>query len=254
MSGGESGKLSADHDLVLHLTELRKRLIIASIWFVLSLAAGLYVSPRLLHFVKTHLGSVQVEWSVFALSDGIAVYMKCALMVGLLLSLPVFIYQLWAFARPGMTDAEAKSTLLYVPLSFGLFASGVLFGYAVALPMMISFMIKLNRSIGANEVYGIQHYVSFLVSFLLPMGIAFEMPLVMLLLTRIGLLSPGKLKQVRKYAYVGLAVLGSLISPPDFVSHLSVTLPLILLFEISAFVSMRYFRRREKQGLNPVLQ
>ncbi|SFI62376.1 sec-independent protein translocase protein TatC [Paenibacillus sp. UNC496MF] len=253
MSGAENGKLSVDRDLIAHLTELRKRLIVAAVWFVLALAAGLYVSPRLLHFVKTHLGSVKVEWSVFSLSDGLAVYMKCALMVGLLLSLPVFVYQLWAFARPGMTDSEAKATLMYVPLSVLLFASGVLFGYLVALPMMIAFMIKLNRSIGAHEVYGIQHYVSFLVSFLLPMGIAFEMPLVLLLLTRIGLLTPGKLKQVRKFAYVGLAVLGSLISPPDFVSHLSVTLPLILLFEISAFVSIRYFRRREKRGLKPAL-
>ncbi|QHW34945.1 twin-arginine translocase subunit TatC [Paenibacillus rhizovicinus] len=242
-----------DRDLIKHLTELRKRLIIASVWFVLSLAAGLYVSPRLLHFVKTHLGSVRVEWSVFALSDGIAVYMKCALMIGLMLSLPVFLYQIWAFARPGMTDAEAKSTLLYVPMSFFLFVVGVLFGYIVALPMMISFMIKLNHSIGANEVYGIQHYVSFLVSFLLPMGLAFEMPLVMLLLTRVGLLTPGKLKQVRKYAYVGLAVLGSLISPPDFVSHMSVTFPLILLFEISAFISMQYLRRRSKQAFKPAL-
>ncbi|MFC4811311.1 twin-arginine translocase subunit TatC [Paenibacillus sp. GCM10023250] len=253
MSGRENGKLSADRELIAHLTELRKRLIVAAAWFVLSLAAGLYASPRLLHFVKTHLGSVKVEWSVFSLSDGLAVYMKCALMVGLLLSLPVFVYQLWAFARPGMTESEAKATLMYVPLSLLLFAAGVLFGYLVALPMMIAFMIKLNRSIGAQEVYGIQHYVSFLVSFLLPMGIAFEMPLVLLLLTRIGLLTPGKLKQARKFAYVGLAVLGSLISPPDFVSHLSVTLPLILLFEISAFVSIRYFRRREKRALKPAM-
>lgn len=253
MSGGEGGKLSLDRDLIAHLTELRKRLIIASIWFVLSLAAGLYVSPRMLHFVKTHLGSVRVEWSVFALSDGIAVYMKCALMIGLLLSLPVFMYQIWAFARPGMTEAEARSTLFYVPLSFVLFLAGVLFGYTVALPMMISFMIKLNHSIGAHEVYGIQHYVSFLVSFLLPMGLAFEMPLVMLLLARVGLLSPGNLKQARKFAYVGLAVLGSLISPPDFVSHLSVTVPLILLFEISAWISMRYMRRKSKPSLEPAL-
>lgn len=249
----DEGKLSMDRDLIAHLTELRKRLILASIWFVMALAAGLYASPRILHFVKNNLGNVDVTWSVFALSDGIAVYMKCALMIGLLLSLPVFVYHLWAFARPGMTDGEARSTLLFVPMSFALFVCGVLFGYLVALPMMVSFMIRLNRSIGANEVYGIQHYVSFLVSFLLPMGLAFEMPLVLMFLARIGLLTPGKLKYARKYAYVGLAVLGSLISPPDFVSHLSVTLPLILLFEISAFVSMRYLRRREKKALRPAL-
>ncbi len=233
-----------DRDLVVHLSELRKRLIYVAACFIDALCVGLYASPRILSYIKAHLGSIDVEWSVFALSDGLVVYMKCALLVGFLLTLPVLLYHLWAFARPGMTESEAKGTLMYVPVSFLLFIFGVGFGYTVALPMMIRFMIKLNRGIGATEVYGIQHYVSFLTSFLLPMGIAFEMPLVMVFLTRIGLLTPDKLKQVRKYAYVGLAVLGSVISPPDFVSHLSVTVPLIALFEISSFISVRYHRRR----------
>ncbi|GLX70453.1 twin-arginine translocase subunit TatC [Paenibacillus glycanilyticus] len=231
-------------DLIGHLTELRKRLIYVAGWFLASLGAGLYAAPKILTFVKSHLGSIEVEWSVFALSDGIAVYMKCALLVGIILTLPFLLYHLWAFARPGMTDAEAKSTLVYVPTSSLLFVCGVLFGYTVALPMMIRFMIKVNQSMGAQEVYGIQHYMSFLISFLLPMGVAFEMPLAMTFLTRIGLLTPDKMKQVRKYAYVGLAVVGTLISPPDFVSHLSVTVPLIILFEISAFISTRYYKRK----------
>ncbi|NIK71658.1 twin-arginine translocase subunit TatC [Paenibacillus sp. BK033] len=231
-------------DLISHLTELRKRLIYVAGWFLASLGVGLYAAPKILTFVKGHLGAIEVEWSVFALSDGIAVYMKCALLVGIILTLPFLMYHLWAFARPGMTDAEAKSTLVYVPTSSLLFVGGVLFGYTVALPMMIRFMIKLNQSMGAQEVYGIQHYMSFLISFLLPMGVAFEMPLAMTFLTRIGMLTPGKMKQVRKFAYVGLAVVGTLISPPDFVSHLSVTVPLILLFEISAFISARYYRRK----------
>ncbi|SFD81672.1 sec-independent protein translocase protein TatC [Paenibacillus catalpae] len=233
-----------DSDLISHLSELRKRLIYVAGWFIASLCAGLYAAPKILTFVKGHLGSIEVEWSVFALSDGIAVYMKCALLVGIILTLPFLMYHLWAFARPGMTEAEAKSTLLYVPTSSVLFICGVLFGYTVALPMMIRFMVKLNQSMGAQEVYGIQHYMSFLISFLLPMGVAFEMPLVMTFLTRIGLLTPGKMKQVRKFAYVGLAVVGTLISPPDFVSHLSVTVPLIILFEISAFISTRYYKRK----------
>ncbi|QJD83090.1 twin-arginine translocase subunit TatC [Cohnella herbarum] len=250
MSGGQRSE-ALDRDLVIHLTELRKRLIYVSVYFIAALSFGLYLSPKLLTFVKENMGAVQVEWSVFALSDGLLVYMKCALLVGVVLTLPVLLYHLWAFARPGMTDSEAKSTLLYVPLSFLLFIFGVGFGYTVALPMMIRFMIKLNQSIGAMEVYGIQHYVSFLTSFLLPMGIAFEMPLVMMFLTRIGMLTPDKLKKVRKFAYVGLAILGSLISPPDFVSHLSVTVPLIVLFEISAFISTRYHRRRTLVAVRP---
>ncbi|BBI34169.1 twin-arginine translocase subunit TatC [Cohnella abietis] len=250
-SGKGQGAETFERDVVIHLSELRKRLIYVAAYFLVALSFGLYLSPKILAFVKDHLGSVQVQWSVFALSDGLLVYMKCALMVGVVLTLPVLLYHLWAFARPGMTDSEAKNTLLYVPLSFVLFLFGVSFGYTVALPMMIRFMIKLNQGIGAMEVYGIQHYVSFLISFLLPMGVAFEMPLVMMFLTRLGLLTPEKLKFIRKYAYVGLAILGTLISPPDFVSHLSVTVPLLILFEISAFISTRYHRRRAYLAVRP---
>jgi sec-independent protein translocase protein TatC len=250
-NGGDRSGETFDRELIVHLSELRKRLIYVAACFIVALSVGLYASPRILTFVKEHLGSIQVEWSVFALSDGLVVYMKCALLVGVFLTLPVLLYHLWAFARPGMTESETKSTLLYVPLSVLLFLFGVSFGYLVALPMMIRFMIKLNQSIGAVEVYGIQHYVSFLVSFLLPMGVAFEMPLVMMFLTRIGMLTPEKLKHVRKYAYVGLAILGTLISPPDFVSHLSVTVPLIILFEISALFSKSYHRRRTILSVRP---
>ena len=242
---------AADRELIAHLSELRKRLLYVSVWFVAALGAGFGGAPRLLAYVRDHLGGLRVQWSVFSLSDGLMVYMKCAFAIGMALTLPFLLLQLWLFAKPGLTAAEAKSALLYVPLSLFQFALGVGFGYVVALPMMIRFMVRLNQSIGAEEVYGIQHYVSFLTGFLLPMGLAFEMPLVMLFLTRIGLLEPGMMKQVRKYAYVGLAVVGSCISPPDFVSHLSVTVPLILLFEISAFVSGRYYRRKAALAARP---
>lgn len=244
MSGGEGSATPVEW--LKHLAELRKRLILVGLWFIAALAAGFWVSPRMLGFLKRHTGEIRIDWSVFSLSDGLIVYMKCAVLIGGVLTLPFALYHVWAFARPGLTEKEAKMTLLFVPASFALFLCGLAFGYTVGLPMMIRFMMRLNESIGAEEVYGIRHYVAFILSFLFPMGIAFEMPLALLFLTRLGLLSPASVKRVRKYAYVGLAVVGSCISPPDFVSHLAVTLPLILLFELGAFVSTRYYRRRER--------
>ncbi|MUT67799.1 twin-arginine translocase subunit TatC [Paenibacillus sp. NEAU-GSW1] len=239
--------MDMQQDVILHLTELRKRLIYVAAWFLGALCLGIYFSPYLLRFIQSNLGSLNVQWSVFALSDGLLVYMKIAMLFGFAVTLPFLLYHLWAFAKPGLTEREAKGALWFVPASACLFLTGVLFGYTVALPMMVRFMIKLNHAIGANEVYGLQHFISFLFSFLFPMGIAFEMPLVMLFLTLIGILTPGRVKFVRKYAYVALAVVGTCISPPDFVSHLSVTVPLILLFEISVFVSWRYTVRKRKK-------
>ncbi|RKP50168.1 twin-arginine translocase subunit TatC [Cohnella endophytica] len=233
----------ATDELVGHLGELRKRLILVAIWFFATLCAGLYVSPRVLMLVKRHSAAESIEWNVFAFTDGLFVYLRCAFLIAALFTLPLALYQIWAFVRPGLTEREAKGTLAFVPISFLLFLGGASFGYFLIFPMMMRFMIAMNESIGAAETYGIDKYFSFLFNVVFPLGVTFEMPLVILFLTRIGILHPARIRSVRKYAYVGLAIVGSCISPPDFVSHLSVTIPLLLLFELSVFISARFHRK-----------
>ncbi|MFD0868011.1 Sec-independent protein translocase protein TatCy [Chlamydia abortus] len=230
-------------NLVVHLTELRKRLIVVATVLLGAMCAGLYLSPAILRYVQARPGASGIEWNVFSLTDGLFVYMKCAFLFAILFTLPVLLYQIWAFVRPGLTDAEARGTLAFVPASFLLFLTGTVFGYYVVFPMMVGFMKTMNASIGAMETYGIDRYFSFLFNVVFPMGVSFEMPVVVLFLTRLGLLTPERLKGTRKYAYVGLAIVGALISPPDFISHLSVTIPLIALFEISAALAGHYYRR-----------
>ncbi|NOU89673.1 twin-arginine translocase subunit TatC [Paenibacillus sp. LMG 31460] len=237
-------------DWIFHLTEVRKRLLIVFAWFVVTLSIGLYVSPRILRYMKSQPLVGEIKWNVFSFTDGLAIYMKCAFLVALLFTVPVLLYQVWAFVRPGLTDAEAKSTLPYIPVSFALFIIGVSFSYWVVFPMMIRFMIRMNHTVGAVETYGIDRYFSFLFEVVFPMAIAFELPVVVLFLTRIGLLTPQRLKMTRKYAYVGLAIIGSCISPPDMISHLSVTLPLILLFEISVMVAGWQWRTMQESPAN----
>lgn len=232
--------MNLQEDFIRHLTELRKRLIIAGGWFMAAMCGGMYAAPHLLRYIKSAPSAESVEWNVFSFTDGLFVYLRCAFLFAVLLALPVLLYQVWAFVRPGLTDAEAKGALAYVPLSFLLFAAGIAFGYFLVFPMMLQFMVDMNHSVGAVETYGIDRYFTFLFSVLFPLGVAFEMPLVILFLTRLGLLTADRLKQTRKYAYVGLAVVGACISPPDFVSHLSVTIPLLLLFEISLLISRRF--------------
>ncbi|CAG7627049.1 twin-arginine translocase subunit TatC [Paenibacillus allorhizosphaerae] len=237
-------------DWIFHLTEVRKRLAVAAGWFVATLCAGLYFSPSVLRYIKTQPMAADIEWNVFSFTDGLMIYMKCALLFAVLFTLPVLLYQLWAFVKPGLTETEAKGTLPYIPAAFALFLSGVAFSYLVVFPMMLRFMKKMNQSIGAVETYGIDRYFSFLFDIVFPMAIAFELPVVMLFLTRIGLLTPELIRKTRKYAYVGLAITGSCISPPDMVSHLSVTIPLILLFEISVAVSGKQWRSMQESMSN----
>ncbi|MBV6714920.1 twin-arginine translocase subunit TatC [Paenibacillus chitinolyticus] len=230
-------------EIIGHLEELRKRLILVAAWFLLALIGGLYVSPAILNAVKDSPAALSFHWNVFALPDGLAIYMKCAVLFAVLLTLPLLLYQLWAFVRPGLSEQEAKGTLIYVPASFALFLSGAAFGYTVVLPMMIRFMQTINRSIGAAETYGIDRFFGLVFNVVFPLGIAFELPLLVLFLTRLGLLTPENLRKTRKYTYIGLAIVGASISPPDFFSHIAVTIPLIALFECSILLSARYVRR-----------
>jgi sec-independent protein translocase protein TatC len=182
-------------------------------------------------------------FSLHSMIDGLFIYMKCAFLVSILFTLPLALYHIWAFVRPGLTEKEAKGTLSFVPASFLLFLLGICFSYFIVFPSMVSFMGKINTSIGAVETYGIDRYFSFMFSVIFPIGITFEMPVIVLFLTKLGLLTPFRLKKSRKYAYLALVIVGSSISPPDFVSHLSVTIPLILLFEISIIVSGWYSQK-----------
>jgi len=238
-------------DWLPHLTEIRTRLLIVAVWFVASLGAGLWLSPRILLLLKARPEALGIKWNVFSMTDGLFVYMKCGLLVALLLTLPLLLYHLWAFVRPGLSESEARRTLPFIPAAAAMFAAGAAFCYFVVFPMMLRFLIAMNRSIGAAETYGIDRYFSFLFGVVLPMAVAFELPLVVLFLTRIGLLTPQRLRSSRKYAYLGLAIVGSCISPPEMVSHLAVTIPLIALFELSVYIAGRQWRlmQAEKAGV-----
>ncbi|NOU64895.1 twin-arginine translocase subunit TatC [Paenibacillus sp. LMG 31461] len=233
-------------DWILHLTEVRKRLLIVFAWFIVTLCVGLYLSSDILLYLKSQPLIGEIKWNVFSFTDGLMIYMKCAFLFAALFTVPVVLYQAWVFVKPGLTESESRSALPYIPVAFALFIIGVSFSYWVVFPMMMRFMIRMNQSIGAVETYGIDRYFAFLFQIVIPMAIAFELPVVLLFLTKIGLLTPQILKMSRKYAYIALTITGSCISPPDMISHLSVTVPLILLFEISVLVAGWQWRAMQR--------
>lgn len=232
--------------LVEHLEELRKRLIIISITFVLSLLLGFWLAPKTLNFIKQQPTATVVDWNIFGYTDGLMIYVKCALILALLITLPVTLWQIWLFVKPGLTEKEAKGTLFYIPISFLLFLLGISFSYFLLFPLMVNFLSNVNTSIGAIETYGIKQYFTLLFHIVLPVGLVFELPVVILFLTNIGIVTPDKLKRMRKVAYFILIIIGVSISPPDFLSDFIIVVPLLLLFEISIGISSWSLKRRER--------
>lgn len=233
--------------LIDHLGELRKRLIVIGIVFIISLIVGFIFAPKVLLYLNEQPTAANIAWNVFGFTDGFMIYFKCALIVSVLFTLPVFLYEAWAFVKPGLTDDEAKGTIFYVPLSFLLFLVGASFSYFVVFPLVLNFMSSINESIGASETYGISQYFTFLFNIVFPISIIFEMPVVVLFLTKIGLIDPTKLRKARKVSYFILIVVGVSLTPPDFVSDFLIIVPLLLLFEASILCSAYSLKKKEKR-------
>lgn len=239
--------MDQEFTLVEHLTELRKRLIVVAIAFIVSLGIGFAIAAKILNFIKMQPTAVNVDWNVFGFTDGIMIYFKCALLLAILFTLPVLLHQIWLFVKPGLSENEAKGTFLFIPVSFFLFLAGVSFSYFILFPMMLNFMSDINQSIGATETYGMSQYFTFMFNLIIPVGIVFEMPVVIMFLTKLGIVTPMSLRKMRKIAYFVLVIIGVLISPPDFMSDILIIIPLFILFEISILVSSVTLRKMNQR-------
>lgn len=240
----------SEFTLVEHLTELRKRLIIVATTFILSLALGFWMAPKTLNFIKQQPTAAHVEWNVFGYTDGLMIYVKCALIIAILITLPIALFQVWLFVKPGLLDKEARGTIYFIPVSFLLFLGGISFSYYILFPLMLNFMSNINDSIGAIETYGMKQYFTFMFNLIIPVGVVFELPVIILFLTKLGIVTPDRLRKMRKVSYFVLVIIGVSITPPDFISDFIIVIPLLLLFEISILVSSwSYKKQLAKQAL-----
>lgn len=231
--------------LVEHLTELRGRIVWILAVFFFALIAGFFVADPVVAYFKERAGHIQ--WNVFAPADGIKVYMQFAFIIGIVFTFPVILYHIWRFVSPGLRPNERKAAGVFIIPAFLLFILGLAVGYYLIFPMLIGFMVKFSQNLGTQETFGIAQYFSFMFNLILPFALLFELPVVVMFLTRLRILNPMRMAKIRGYAYLALIVIASLISPPDLISHLSVFLPLILIYEISIMVSRMVYRKQLKE-------
>ncbi|EGK09154.1 twin-arginine translocase subunit TatC [Kroppenstedtia eburnea] len=234
-----------------HLGELRSRILLTLATFIIMLVVGFLFAQPMIHFMKEDLlqGSLEetLQLHIFSPGEALSIYMQFAFVAAVTFTLPIALYQAWAFVRPGLTSREQRATLRYIPSAVLLFIVGLLFGYYWIFPFLLNFMFKLTASLGATETYGMYEFFRFMFRVVFPIAVFFEMPVVILFLTRIRLLNPHLLRKGRRFAYLIMVVLAALVTPPDFVSNILVTIPLILLYEVSIWLSARVYRRIEAE-------
>lgn len=231
--------------LMDHLNELRKRIIFVLVGFIASFAVSLFFVQRIYHWLIYDL-NVGAKLTVLGPSDILKIYFLIAGFMAIVLTLPLILWQLWAFVSPALTLKERRLSLSYIPPIFLLFLGGLAFGYFVIFPNILHFLIRLNGGM-FQMMFTTDKYFGFLINLVLPFGIIFELPVVVVFLTTLGILSPQKMRKMRKMAYLCLVILATMISPPDFVSHSMVAVPLLLLYEICVSVCGVAYRRRQKR-------
>lgn len=221
-----------------HLNELRNRII----WSVISIAIGSAVSGFFIDFIMNQIllkPSVDVGLVLQNLRPfgQPFLYFKTVLICGIILAVPMILYQLWLFIAPGLYEAEKRWVGKITFFTSFCFFAGVAFSYFVMIPSMLSFAQSFGSDAIKNNI-DINEYFSFLIMILLAAGIMFEMPMIAFVLTKFGLITSKTLRKFRRHSIVVILVLAAILTPtPDPISQLIFAAPLFILYEISILVS-----------------
>lgn len=225
---------SPQETFISHLVELRDRLIRALV-FVLVIFLGLVNWARDIYtlLAAPMLAALPEGGQMIAtdVAGAFFVPMKVTMMVAFLIALPYVLYQAWAFVAPGLYTHEKKLALPLLAASVVLFFIGMGFAYFIVFPTVFAF-INAFAPEGVAVMTDIDKYLSFVLSTFLAFGITFEVPVVVIVLVRVGLVSVEKLKEIRPYVIVGAFIVGAIFTPPDVLSQFMLAVPMWLLYEL----------------------
>lgn len=169
-----------------------------------------------------------------------------SIFAGFIIAFPYIIYQLWSFISPGLLENERKNSRGFIIVSSLLFFLGVLFGYYVITPLSINFLGTYSVSSEITNQFDISSYISLVRSSSIAAGLVFELPIIIYFLTKIGIVTPQILKKYRKYALVGVLIISAVITPPDVASQVIVAIPILILYQVSIYISAIVVRNQKR--------
>ncbi len=230
--------------LMQHFAELRRLILWTALVFVCAAMVGWCVAPWLQEFLTAPLMNVWHDGTLLytGVTDGLMIRFSLAVLFAIFISIPVALWHFWAYVSPGLQKNERKFILPILLLSPVLFLIGAGFAFYILFPSVFQFFIELNLSSPVPSVVMpvARDYLSFAIGLLKVFGIAFQLPLIMVLLNRLGILPRQTAVRMRRYAIVIIVVVAAVLTPPDVVSQILLALPMWALFEISIL-----FMRRE---------
>lgn len=231
--------MTPTESFISHLIELRDRLLRSVLGFILvffalfPFANKIYSALAAPMLTKLPVGAQMIATSV---TTPFFVPMKVAMMAAFVISLPHTLYQLWKFVAPGLYENEKKWMLPVIVSACLLFACGMAFAYFAVFPVVFGFIVSTTPE-GVAVMTDIGQYLDFVLSLFMAFGLAFEVPIAVILIARFGWVSIEQLREARGYVIVGAFVLGAIFTPPDIISQFMLALPLWLLYEIGVLVA-----------------
>ncbi|NBN93373.1 MAG: twin-arginine translocase subunit TatC [Betaproteobacteria bacterium] len=224
--------------LVAHLIELRGRLLRAVLAIVVAFVAVFpFARPIYNWLAQPLLARLPAGGSMIAtgVTTPFFIPMKVAGLVALLLALPMVLYQAWAFVAPGLYAHEKRWVAPLILVSTGLFVAGMAFAYYAVMPMVFGFVTAVAPE-GVAVMTDIASYFDFVLGLFVAFGVTFEVPVLVVVLIKVGLVTVAKLREWRPYVIVGAFVVGAIFTPPDVISQLMMAIPLWLLYELGIVV------------------
>jgi len=190
------------------------------------------------------MGPVNFELITTQLGEAFILHLKVSLIGGFVVAFPYVFWEFWRFISPGLLPEEQKSTRGVVFVCSFLFMCGILFGYFVVSPFAVNFLAgySINQ---VNSTVTISSYVNYMIMFTVPTGLAFEMPLVIYYLAKVGLITADFMRKYRRHAVVVLLITAAIITPPDMITQILIGMPLYILYELSIFIAAREEKKRE---------
>ncbi len=232
--------------LLSHLMALRKVLMICAIAVVAAFFLVFYLAiDPLMDWIITPIRSRGIEIIYTAMSEALVTKFKVALVAAVTVASPVIFWQIWGFIKPALYPKEKKLFRILFFLALLLFLAGIAFCYFAVYTLAVDFFLVAGEDL-ATPLLSIDKYVGFLFGFILPFGVAFELPVALYLTTRMGWTNAKMLASKRKYIILAIFVLAALLTPPDVVSQIALGVPLWGLYEIGILVA-RFTKQRDRE-------
>jgi sec-independent protein translocase protein TatC len=228
--------------LVEHLDELRTRIFVCLGALLLGLIVGYVFHEHLIHWLNRPLPERVGRPITFGVAEPFLTSFKISLYAGFLIALPVILWQAWSFLAPALEEANQRRIVWFVLLATVLLVTGIVFGYFVALPAAVHYLTNYDKNLYDIKIRA-RDYYSFATMVMLAMAVVFQLPIVVVALTRLGILSTARLRRERRIGYFVVACIAVALPGIDPVTTVIEAIPLLILFELSIWLSVLFERR-----------